>query len=470
MRSCSQHPDQPAAWTCAQCGKDLCERCAEGEPRAGLPAVVCVHCGGVARPILVPAGEAKKRRFPSLGAMFGQGSAQGAEMVPAIPGAIPRGRRAPAAGGSAAAPWERGERGAAGAPAPAEASVAPWERPGGAATHTPAVERSVAPWEQPHGGPPMAEMEESIPLDGDEGPRASSFDFGGASPDTPLPSSAFELAEESIPLDDDLAGPRGIRPGMDPAPQAGPEDPFAPTRGGPAAPEPRPRRGPPARPGLDERAAARFDDTPEPIPIVDIPQPTDQDIAAALHVGPGGTMSGTPTTPAPSRGATDSAVDHQPPAEDFAPQTLGGEPLPSSETSLGDAAAISVTLDAGALDNPLRMALESGDPHSALMNYREQMALGQPPALPPELEMRLAGMLEHAGQFGDAVMACKRASERDPEGPLAAQATFDGARILVERLGNRAQGLALLQYLLRHYADAPAAERARQLVAQIEDR
>lgn len=398
------------------------------------------------------------------------------EMEPVQPMAIPRGRLHGDTLGSSFLP---------GGPIPAvESSVAPWEtprtvaapsrlRPATAASippRKPAVAASIAPWEKPAAASMPSAAEDSIPLDGDEGPRATPPGFDGpvtAGAPTERPFPGFAAAEESIPLNGSDEGPRGVRPGMDPVPPGSASDPFAPSPEQSASFE---RPGDPAgRPSFEERSEGRFDETPEPIPLFDMPQPGDEGIAGALHVGPGGTFSQQPQPDQPSSDPDSVPVDHQPPAEDFAPQTLGGGLPPSAETSTGDAAAISISWDAGALDNPLRMALESGDAHSAMMNYREQLALGQQPDLPVELEMRLAEMLEQAGQFGDAVSACKRASEREPEGPLAARATYEGARVLVERLGNRAQGTALLQYLLRHYGQDPAAEPARQLLAQLQD-
>ncbi|MBT9558061.1 MAG: hypothetical protein IV100_18655 [Myxococcales bacterium] len=53
MQRCTVHPKDPAAWTCTQCSRALCEHCGYDDFAAKSRVVRCTHCMGYASPIRI---------------------------------------------------------------------------------------------------------------------------------------------------------------------------------------------------------------------------------------------------------------------------------------------------------------------------------------------------------------------------------------------------------------------------------
>jgi len=115
----------------------------------------------------------------------------------------------------------------------------------------------------------------------------------------------------------------------------------------------------------------------------------------------------------------------------------------------------------------LEKSLTGGDNPGAMEAYRKLQAAGLKPELPPELELRLANLLERQGLSLDAAHACRRAAERDLKGPLATRAIFTAARLLVERVGEVAEGKAMYRYLVENYPQDPLAQRAQEMLRRL---
>jgi hypothetical protein len=115
----------------------------------------------------------------------------------------------------------------------------------------------------------------------------------------------------------------------------------------------------------------------------------------------------------------------------------------------------------------LESSLKKGDDSAARDAYRNLQAAGHAPDLPPELELRLANILERGGHSLDAAHACRRAAQKDLKGPLAARAIFTAARLLVERAGEAEQGKAMYRYLVENYPDDPLARRAQEMLRRL---
>jgi hypothetical protein len=133
--------------------------------------------------------------------------------------------------------------------------------------------------------------------------------------------------------------------------------------------------------------------------------------------------------------------------------------------------AIELTPEPAAPGSPaeqLKVALQSGDNAGALQAFRALLSSGTAPDLEPALDLRLAGILEHAGESLAAAHACRRAAQKDMRGPLAARAIFTAARLLCERVGECTQGAAMYRYLIEHFPQDPLTERARELLRRLE--
>lgn len=116
----------------------------------------------------------------------------------------------------------------------------------------------------------------------------------------------------------------------------------------------------------------------------------------------------------------------------------------------------------------LESSLKSGDNDAAMDAYRKLQAAGLTPDLPPPPELRLANILERQGLSLDAAHACRRAAEKDPQGPLATRAIFTAARLLVERVGEVEQGKTMYRYLVENYPQDPLAQRAQEMLRRLE--
>jgi hypothetical protein len=129
-----------------------------------------------------------------------------------------------------------------------------------------------------------------------------------------------------------------------------------------------------------------------------------------------------------------------------------------------------IPLEPEAESNPaqaLQTSLERGDNPGAVDAYQKIQAAGLKPELPPELELRLANILERQGLSLDAAHACRRAADRNLKGPLATRAIFTAARLLVERVGEIEQGKAMYRYLIENYPDDPLARRAQEMLRRL---
>lgn len=119
-------------------------------------------------------------------------------------------------------------------------------------------------------------------------------------------------------------------------------------------------------------------------------------------------------------------------------------------------------------ERSLDALLKAGDNQASLELYRRMKMEGAEPELDPACELRLANLLERAGMSVDAALACRRAAHRDLNGPLATRAIFTAARLLVERVGNREQGIAMYHYLIDNYPEDPMVDRAREMLRRLE--
>jgi hypothetical protein len=129
-----------------------------------------------------------------------------------------------------------------------------------------------------------------------------------------------------------------------------------------------------------------------------------------------------------------------------------------------------IPLEPEAESNPaqaLQTSLERGDNPGAVDAYQKIQAAGLKPELPPELELRLANILERQGLSLDAAHACRRAADRNLKGPLATRAIFTAARLLVERVGEIEQGKAMYRYLIENYPKDPLAQRAQEMLRRL---
>jgi hypothetical protein len=119
-------------------------------------------------------------------------------------------------------------------------------------------------------------------------------------------------------------------------------------------------------------------------------------------------------------------------------------------------------------EKPLEALLKAKDDAGALAVFKKMAASGTTPNLEPEIELRLAHLLERNGESLEAARACRRAAERDLKGPLAPRAIFTGARLLVERVGDKKNGSAMYKYLMDNYPDDPLSARAAELLRRLE--
>jgi len=158
------------------------------------------------------------------------------------------------------------------------------------------------------------------------------------------------------------------------------------------------------------------------------------------------------------------------------PEVSGATPrgtLPSPQEQQVESAPEPVEpipLEPEAESNPaqaLRTSLERGDNPGVVEAYRKLQAATLTPQLPPELELRLANILERQGLSLDAAHACRRAADRELKGPLATRAIFTAARLLVERVGEVEQGKAMYRYLIDNYPDDPLARRAQEMLRRL---
>lgn len=115
----------------------------------------------------------------------------------------------------------------------------------------------------------------------------------------------------------------------------------------------------------------------------------------------------------------------------------------------------------------LEESLRRGDDKRALEAFREKSAAGAYPLLEPRWELRMATILERAGDAREAARACERAAKNDLRGPLAPRAIFTAARILIERAGEPVEGVKLYEYLIAHYPNDDFAARAQEALRRI---
>jgi len=133
----------------------------------------------------------------------------------------------------------------------------------------------------------------------------------------------------------------------------------------------------------------------------------------------------------------------------------------SGPLSLGDNTQIADPVE------PLRAALERSDETASVQAYQQLMGDGVTPNLEPSLELRLTQYLGNADLYSDAVLSCRRAAGKQPDGPMAPAATFTAARLMAEKLQQPEQAKALLQFMLDNYPDSPLCNHARQLLEQL---
>lgn len=114
----------------------------------------------------------------------------------------------------------------------------------------------------------------------------------------------------------------------------------------------------------------------------------------------------------------------------------------------------------------LRQAL-AGAPDKVLEVYRGLAQAGLSPELEPAEELKLAALLDQAGDARGAVLACRRAAKREPTGPLAPRALFTAARLLAERMNKPADAQAMFQYLIKTFPSHELAAQAQENLARL---
>jgi len=130
-----------------------------------------------------------------------------------------------------------------------------------------------------------------------------------------------------------------------------------------------------------------------------------------------------------------------------------------------------IPLEEGAVDaDPqaaLARALEGASGQAAVESYQALVATGLVPDLEPRHELRLAALLERADLPLDAAHAARRAAQKDLHGPFAARAVFTAAKLLVDRVGQREQGVAMFRYLVANFPKDELALRAAELLRRM---
>ncbi len=142
-----------------------------------------------------------------------------------------------------------------------------------------------------------------------------------------------------------------------------------------------------------------------------------------------------------------------------------GKPAPAAANVTAPAAAVAPQA-ASAPTQELRQAL-TGAPDKALEVYRRLAQAGLAPELEPAEELKLAALLDQAGDARGAVLACRRAAKREPTGPLAPRALFTAARLLAERMQKPADAEAMFQYLIKTFPAHELAGKARQFLSRL---
>jgi tetratricopeptide (TPR) repeat protein len=115
----------------------------------------------------------------------------------------------------------------------------------------------------------------------------------------------------------------------------------------------------------------------------------------------------------------------------------------------------------------LRSAL-SAEPEKALAAYQRMAQSGLTPDLEPADELKLAMLLDKSGDARGAVLACRRAAKRQPQGPLAPRAIFTAARLLAERMGKPVDAKAMYQYLIQAFPAHELSVQAREKLALLD--
>ena len=103
-----------------------------------------------------------------------------------------------------------------------------------------------------------------------------------------------------------------------------------------------------------------------------------------------------------------------------------------------------------------------------MAEYDKLVVASKPIRLNVPQELRLANLLERAGKFLEAAYACRRAAEAELNGPFAPRAIFSAARLLIDKVGNQNQGVAMYRYLVQHYPHDELSHRAREMLSRLE--
>jgi hypothetical protein len=144
----------------------------------------------------------------------------------------------------------------------------------------------------------------------------------------------------------------------------------------------------------------------------------------------------------------------------------------AARSTAADRAVEPIALD-GVEESPasdqaaLARALESGAALAVVECYQALVAAGQTPELEPRQELRLAAFLDRAALSLDAAHACRRAAQKEPRGPFAARAVFTAAQLLVDRVRQREQGIAMYRYLVANFPKDELALRAVELLRRL---
>ncbi len=152
---------------------------------------------------------------------------------------------------------------------------------------------------------------------------------------------------------------------------------------------------------------------------------------------------------------------------------LGAVPLPAEAVQLEVVSAPLAHIGkpapviGGEDEAPLRVALDRGDEATAYELFQAAASSGHYPALDARHNLRLAGVLERAQDFEEAVRACQRAAKADLKGPFAPKALFTAARIMSERTGQVDGARAMYQFLLKHFPQDALADRATDALKKL---
>jgi hypothetical protein len=173
----------------------------------------------------------------------------------------------------------------------------------------------------------------------------------------------------------------------------------------------------------------------------------ERELKVSLELAADGPVGTAPSPEAPqSAGSESYALEDDDLPVDFGQARPGFDP---------DYRPTSLTLSA---------ALNGGDPTQAVRIYRDLVSFGSPLRLNSADELRLADALSNTGDHSEAATMYQRIAETG--GPVAADAVFGLALMLIERVERPDRGVPLLQEFLQQFPNHSRSNMAQKLIAQ----